>query len=94
MTFEDAARVQYRRQTVYTVCLSGPDGEREQVGTTSRKSGTGLLTVLKRDSVQAHVRRLPGAETATLKKTADRLLFSNEWRLEFGGTILQEASTE
>lgn len=91
MRFEDAARAQYQRHSIYTVYLVGPDGEREQVGTTSRKSGTGLLTVLGRDSVQARVRLLPGAETATLKKTAERLVFSNGWSLEFGGTIRQES---
>lgn len=91
MKFADAARAQYQRHSIYTVYLVGPDGEREEVGTTQRKSGIGLMTVLWRDSVQERVRRLPGAESATLKKMAERLVFSNGWSLEFGGTILQEA---
>ena len=88
---QDAARAQYRRHSIYTVYLTGPAGEREEVGTTQRRSGQGLLIVLRCASVQARVRRLPGAAAATVTKRADRLIFSNGWCLEFGGTLLQEA---
>lgn len=91
MTFSDACRRQHLHHTIYTVYLVGPDGEREQIATTQRKSGTGLLAVLRRESVQARVAQLPGAATATCQKKAGGLLFSNGWRLEFGGTIRQEA---
>jgi hypothetical protein len=91
MTFAEAARRQYRYHTFYTVFLVGPAGEREPVGTTQRKSGSGLLAVLRRDSVQERVRQFPGVESITLKKSADRLAFSNGWALVFGGTIRQEA---
>ena len=92
MTFADAQQRQYLYRTVYTVWLVGPAGEREQVGTTQRKSGTGLMSVLRRESVQTRIAALPGAASATFTKRADRLEFSNGWRLEFGGTIRQEAS--
>ena len=91
MTFAQAARQQYRYRTIYTVWLAGPQGEREQVGTTSRKNGQGLLRVLRRSDVQARVAALPNAGGATFTKKADRLVFSNGWSLEFGGTIRQEA---
>jgi hypothetical protein len=91
MTFSQAARQQYLRHTIYTVVLVGPNGEREQVATTQRKSGTGLVSILRRESVQARIAQLPGAATATFTKKATSLFFSNGWRLEFGGTIRQEA---
>lgn len=91
MTFERACRLQYRLHTIYTVYLVGPNGEGEQVGTTQRKSGAGLMSVLRQESVQARVAQLPGAATATFTKTATSLRFSNGWRLEFGGTIRQDA---
>ena len=91
MTFTEAQRRQYLRSTIYVVYLVGPDGEREQVGTTSRKSGAGLMEVLQRGNVQVRVAALPGAATATFRKHADRLEFSNGWALVFGDTIRQES---
>ena len=92
MTFEDAARRQYRYSTLYAVFLIGPNGEREQVGATSRKSGDGLVAVLRRESVQERIKQIPGVESATFRKFKDRLEVSNGWKLQFGGTIRQEAS--
>lgn len=91
MTFHEAALRQYRRRTLYVVLLIGPNGEREELGRTIRKSGHGLLDVLSRDYVQERVKLLPNAETACFKKFADRLELDNGWRIEFGGTIRQEA---
>lgn len=93
MTFERAARLQRNLHTIYTVYLVGPDGQGEQVGDTQRKSGAGLVEILQRESVQERLRSLPGAATATFKKEAGRLVLSNGWRLEFGGTIRQAATT-
>lgn len=92
MTFDEAARIQYRRHSMYVVFLVSPDGSREQIGITARKTGSGLMNVLRRDSVQEKVKRLPGALTATFKKHADRLDFSNGYKIVFGGTIRQESS--
>ena len=91
MTFENAAKLQYRYATYYAIILVGPNGERETLGKTQRKSGSGLLLVLERESVQARMREFPGAYSITLKKTASALILSNGWRIEFGGTIRQEA---
>lgn len=92
MQFENAARAQYRRHSYYTVYLVAPDGAREEIAHSQRKSGSGLLTVLYRPAVQERIRQLPGMADARLRKFSDRLEFSNGWRLEFGGTIRQEAS--
>lgn len=92
MTFEQAAKRQYLRSSLYTVWLVGPNGERESLGSTSRKSGSSLIAILGEKSVQERVSRLPEAATATFTKKADRLIISNGWRIEFGGTIRQEAS--
>lgn len=91
MTFNQAARKQYLHSTFYTVWLVGPNGERESLGSTQRKSGSKLMQILCETAVQERVSKLPGAETATFTKKADRLVFSNGWRIEFGGTIRQEA---
>jgi hypothetical protein len=91
MSFTEAARAQYLHSSFYTVFLIGPNGEREMVGTTQRKSGSGLLKVLGSKAVQARVALTPDAETATIKKTSGKIVFSNGWSLEFGGTIRQEA---
>jgi hypothetical protein len=92
MDFQDAARRQHLRTSYYTVWLVGPGGERENLGHTARKTGTGLLTFLYRPAVQERIKALPGAADARLQKFKDRLEFSNGWKLEFGGTIRQEAS--
>jgi hypothetical protein len=91
-TFAQAARAQYLHSSFYTVWLVGPAGEREYLGSTQRKSGTGLRKFLRDKDVQERVSRLPDAASATYTKRADRLEFSNGWRIEFGGTIRQEAS--
>lgn len=92
MTFTTASRVQHRYATYYTVYLVGPAGEREELGYTARKSGDGLLAVLRRESVQMRVSRFPGAREITLRKRRGRLEFSNGWAMEFGGTIRQESA--
>jgi len=91
MTFEQAARKQYLRKSFYTVWLIGPHGERESLGSASRKSGSSLVAILGEKAVQERVSRLPNASTATFKKRANCLEISNGWRIEFGGTIRQEA---
>lgn len=92
MTIQEAHRRQYLRHTFYTVFLIGPDGSRSHVANTQRKSGMGLIKIMQSDNVQARVRMWPDAETITFKKYADRLEFSNGGRLEFGGTLLENAS--
>ena len=91
MNFQTAARIQYRRHSKYVVTLKGPNGEQEAIGYTARKSGSGLLAILYTPRCQERVKQLPGADSARLTKTATALVFSNGWRMEFGGTILQEA---
>lgn len=91
MTFDEAARAQYRRHPIYTVWLVGPAGEREQIGATQRKSGDGLLKVIARESVQERMRRFPDAESLRCAKRKGGLELTNGWRVEFGGTIRQEA---
>jgi hypothetical protein len=92
MTFEQAANKQYLHSSFYTVWLVGPNGERESLGSTQRKTGSCLVQIMRQKSVQARIAQLPDAETGTYTKKADRLLFSNGWRIEFGGTIRQEAA--
>src|SRR4051812_4255019 len=91
MTFQQASERQYLRQTRYAVFLCGPAGEREPMGHTARKSGTGLMDVLWRPTVQERMRQFPGASDLRLFKHADRLEFGNGWSLRFGGTMRQEA---
>jgi len=92
MTFPEAARRQHLYSSIYTVWLVAPDGTREQIGTTQRKTGSGLRAVLARPSVQERIAKIPGIEDVRLKKTASALIFTNGYRIEFGGTIRQEAS--
>lgn len=91
-TFDEAARAQYRFGSFYTVFIVSPDGTRTYAGMTARKTGAGLMAVLRRDHVQAYVAGLPGAADATFKKSATALTLSNGYRFEFGGTIRQEAT--
>jgi hypothetical protein len=89
---EQAANKQYLRSSFYTVWLVGPNGERESLGSTQRKTGSSLVRIMREKAVQARLSELPGADSATFTKKADRLLISNGWRIEFGGTIRQEAT--
>lgn len=92
-TFEQAADRQFRFNSFYTVFLiEVATGKRTYLGCTSRKTGTGLMSVLRRDYIQAHIVTLPGAADATFTKSADALTLSNGYRIEFGGTIRQEAT--
>lgn len=92
MSFEDAAATQYRYRTIYTVVLCGPNGERELAGTTSRKSGTGLRAVMRRESVLNRLKETGDIETMTWKQVAGRIEMSNGWSLGFGGTLREEAA--
>lgn len=95
MTFNEAAKYQYRYGTYYTVWLVKPDGTRVELGFTARKSGTGLLRLIKGKSVQATLRDTIGPEVeyfAIVKKTATALVLSHGWRIEFGGTIREEST--
>lgn len=93
MTFQDAANRQYLHSSIYTVFLIDPDGTREQIGTTHRKSGTGLMNVLRREPVQEKLSAMPiMLGDVRLKKTASALIFTNGYRIEFGGTIRQESN--
>jgi hypothetical protein len=89
MKFQEAANVQYRRTTYYTVFLvkgNGEQAERVELGSTQRKTGSGLLSFIRMESVQKILgEQLPNSEIELTKKTANAL------RL-FGGTIRQEAS--
>ena len=85
MKFKDVA-------TFYTVWLVGPNGERESLGSSGRKSGSGLRAILWTPAVQARVKQFNGVEELRMESKADRLLFSNGWRIEFGGTIRQESA--
>jgi hypothetical protein len=91
MSFADAAERQHLYGSYYTVWLVAPDGTREYLGFTPRKSGDGLLSFLRADRIQERVKRFEGAESLTLKKTAGALVLSNGWKFAFGGTIRQEA---
>jgi hypothetical protein len=91
MKFQDAARMPYLHTSFYTVWLVGPNGERESLGSTQRKTGSMLIKILCEKTTQERVSRLPGAASATFKKHADHLEFSNGWKIAFGGTIRQEA---
>lgn len=92
MTPAEARARQYRYGTIYCVYLIAPDGTKHPLGTTARKTGTGLMNLLRTEKAQATVARLvPDAATATFKKSADRLTVSNGWAVTFGGTLIQEA---
>lgn len=93
MNFSTASAIQHNRHTYYTVHLVDPQGNRQRVGRSQRKSGTGLMTILRGVTVQDIVDKWPGAATMTFKKHKDRLEFSNGWNLVFGDTIRQEASS-
>ncbi len=92
MSFKDAANRQHLYGSYYTVWLIAPDGKREYLGFIARKSGAGLLTFLRGERIQTRMEQFEGAESITLKKTANALVLSNGWRIAFGGTIRQEAS--
>lgn len=92
MSFADAVARQHLYGSYYTVWLVAPDGAREYLGYTPRKSGDGLLSLLRSDRVQTRVAQFEGAAEITLKKTAHALVLSNGWRIAFGGTIRQEAA--
>jgi hypothetical protein len=93
MTFEQAARRQYRRGTFYVVYLVGPAGERERLGRTQRRNGAGLRSFLRLPTVQMRFGKFPDSGSIVItRKTASTLEFSNGWRMEFGGTIREEAS--
>ncbi len=94
MTFESAARVQYRFKTYYAILAVGPNGERVTCGSTQQKSGRGLLKALGNPAILANIRAaVPNPDgTEIVKKTATALHLSNGWRIEFGGTIRQEAN--
>lgn len=95
MTFEQAARLQHRYGSFYTVWLVDADGTRRYLGCSQRRSGRGLLKFIGRDSVQAVLKDLPGADTLEwTRKTADALYLSNGMRITFGGTIRQEAGNQ
>lgn len=93
MNFQDAASRQYRRTSYYTVNLVKPDAT-IQMGYTQGKSGAGLIWFIRGERAQAilmaHLGE--GSEVEITKKTATALHLSNGWRVEFGGTIRQEAS--
>lgn len=92
MTREQASKRQYLRSSFYEVYLVGPNGEREKIARCQGKSGRWLLRVLEGEKVQARMRQFPNCEElAITKKTATALVLSNGWRMEFGGTMLQEA---
>lgn len=92
-TFAEAADRQYHYGSFYTVFLTTvATGERVYLGMTGRKSGAGLMAILRRTYVQDHIATLPGVSEATFRKTADALILSNGYRIEFGGTIRQEAT--
>ena len=92
-TFAEAADRQFRYNSFYTVFLvEVATGARTYLGMTARKTGTGLMTVLRRENVQKFVTTLPGAADATFTKSATALTLSNGYRIEFGGTIRQEAT--
>jgi hypothetical protein len=91
MTFEEAAARQYNRHTFYAVFLVDPVGNRTRVARTQRKSGTGLIRLLSCDAIRNRLLEIPGIQEVTYKKFADRLELSNGWKIEFGGTIRQEA---
>jgi nitrogen fixation protein len=92
MSFADAAQRQHLYGSYYTVWLVAPDGTREYLAYTSRKTGDGLLAVLRYDRIQERVKLFPDAASITLKKKGGALVLSNGWRIAFGGTIRQEAS--
>lgn len=92
MTFNDAAKKQYLRSSFYTVWLVHPGGKvRVNLGSTQRKTGAGLLKIIGTPYAQQTIgEHIPNTVTLT-KKTASAILLSNGWRIEFGGTIRQEA---
>ena len=93
MTFREATRKQYLRNSYYTVHLVGPNGQRETIGQTARKTGTGLMLILTTEANLNRLRSLAGdLSKVSFKKRSDRVELSNGWRVEFGGTIRQEAS--
>ena len=92
MSRQDAARAQYNRHTFYVVFLVAPSGGKTRIGSTQRKNGRGLRAILASPSAQHLLASIPEMDGATFRKFADRLEFSNGWRVEFGGTIIQEAN--
>lgn len=93
MRFQDAAERQYRLHSYYTVHLVKDTGEMVPLGFTQRKTGTGLLVLIGGKAVQETLRmHVPDSDNVTItRKTKTALHLSNGWRVEFGGTIRQEA---
>jgi hypothetical protein len=95
MTFAEAAKRQHLYGSYYTIWLVSPEGKREYIGFTGRKSGAGLFKFLQRDTMQSLMkRRFLDVASLSFKKTATALILSNGWKIEFGGTIRQEASEQ
>ena len=91
MTFAQAAKTQYLRDSYYTVWLVGAKGERVRLGSTQRKSGSGLLSFCSMASVQETLGKYLTPSVTIKKKTSTAILLSDGWRIVFGGTIRQEA---
>jgi len=95
LTFEYAAAVQYRRQTLYTVILVGTSGQREQLGITDQHSGRGLEQIAGTLFAQRVIARcIDDASSVRYRKTARALILSNGWTVEFGDTLRQTAAAE
>jgi hypothetical protein len=94
MKFHDAAARQYRRTSYYTVYLVKPDGTRVELGYTPRKTGQGLLALVYSAAGQATIKiHVPDMNTVEItRRGPGGLDLSNGCRIEFGGTIRQEAT--
>jgi len=94
MDTDEAANRQYRYGSYYTVWLVSPTGERTYLGYTARKSGNGLLGKLDDYEMRVEVLRRMGAAGGEVgyKKTAAALVFTNGWKIAFGGTIREESA--
>ncbi len=93
MTFDEAASRQHRHSTLYAVHLLGPNGERVTLGSTSQKSGRGLIILTSSTFAQKVIRQhIPNAEHVTFRKTGTALILSNGWCVQFGDTIRREAA--
>jgi hypothetical protein len=100
MTFAEACEKQHLYHSYYTVWIVKPDGTRIYLTHTARKSGSGLLALFTgdydgyREALRKALREAGvNPETCPLvKKTKNALILGDLWKVEFGGTIRQEAA--
>jgi hypothetical protein len=87
-TFENAAKNQYRRKTIYVVQLVKTSGEIVAIGSTSRKSITGMRDMISNNrTVQARIKQAGISLEQNFKNKKGTMLLDDGSVIRFGETI-------